>query len=92
MILYLIKTGKQKLFYLLKQILILTMEFINKEGKLFRTRKGTKDIELTPESETKFFYADGTDRQIEFELDAQGKVTKAWFINTGQKGELKKIE
>jgi CubicO group peptidase (beta-lactamase class C family) len=75
-----------------KYFAFLTMEFVNKNGKLFRTRKGTKDIELTPESETKFFYADGTDRQIEFELDAQGKVTKAWFINTGQKGELKKIE
>lgn len=70
----------------------LTMEFISKDGKLYRTRKGTPDIELIPESETKFFYADGTDRQIEFELDTSGKVTKAWFINTGQKGELKKVK
>ena len=43
------------------------------------------DIELKPESNTKFFYGDGTDRQIEFEIDAAGKVTKAWFLNTGQK-------
>ncbi|MEP7321458.1 MAG: serine hydrolase [Saprospiraceae bacterium] len=75
-----------------KYFAFLTMEFVNKDGKLYRTRKGTKDIELTPESESKFFYTDGTDRQIEFEMDTQGKVTKAWFINTGQKGELKKIE
>lgn len=73
-----------------KYVAFLTMEFISKDGKLYRTRKGTKDIELIPESETKFFYSDGTDRQIEFELDANGKVKKAWFINTGQKGELKK--
>jgi hypothetical protein len=47
---------------------------------------------LKPESNTKFFYGDGTDRQIEFETDSSGKVTKVWFLNMGQKGELKKIE
>ena len=70
----------------------LTLQFIKKDDKLYRHREGTKDIELKPESETKFFYGDVTDRQIEFETDAAGKVTKAWFINTGQKGEMKKIE
>ncbi len=70
----------------------LTLEFIKKDNKLWRHRNGTADIELKPESETKFFYADGTDRQIAFEVDNSGKVTKAWFINTGQKGELKKIQ
>ena len=68
------------------------LEFIKKDGRLYRHRKGTNDIELKPESETKFFYSDGTDRQIEFEVDNTGKVIKAWFINTGQKGELKKEE
>jgi CubicO group peptidase (beta-lactamase class C family) len=70
----------------------LILEFIVKDGKLYRHRNGTADIELKPESLTKFFYADGTDRQIEFEVDTAGNVTKAWFINTGQKGELKKIQ
>ncbi len=70
----------------------LTLEFIRKGDKLFRHRNGTADIELKPESNTKFFYSDGTDRQIEFETDATGKITKVWFLNTGQKGELKKIE
>jgi CubicO group peptidase (beta-lactamase class C family) len=69
----------------------LTLEFIKRDGKLFRYRKGTQDIELKPESATKFFYADGTDRQIEFETDTTGKVIRVWFINTGQKGEMKKI-
>ena len=77
-------TGKYSAF--------LTLVLIKKDGKLYRHRDGTADIELKPESDTKFFYGDGTDRQIEFELDGNGKVTKAWFINTGQKGELKKIE
>ncbi|HLY72322.1 MAG TPA: hypothetical protein VKR53_21475, partial [Puia sp.] len=77
--------------YVGKYSAFLTLVFIKKDGKLYRHREGTADIELKPESETKFFYNDGTDRQIEFEVDGTGKVTKAWFINTGQKGELKKI-
>ncbi|HEX4850050.1 MAG TPA: serine hydrolase, partial [Puia sp.] len=77
--------------YVGKYSAFLTLVLIKKNGKLYRHREGTADIELKPESETKFFYSDGTDRQIEFELDNTGKVSKAWFINTGQKGELKKI-
>jgi len=69
-----------------------TMQFIKKDGKLYRHRTGTPDIELKPESATKFFYGDGTDRQIEFEVDANGKVTKTWFLNMGQKGEIKRVE
>jgi hypothetical protein len=70
----------------------LTLEFIVKDGKLYRHRNGTPDIELKPESTVKFFYGDGTDRQIEFEVDAAGKIIKTWFLNSGQKGEMKKIE
>jgi len=78
--------------YVGKYSAFMTLVFIKRDGRLYRHRDGTPDIELKPESETKFFYADGTDRQIEFEVDQSGKVTKAWFINSGQKGELKKLE
>ena len=78
--------------YVGKYSAFMTLIFIKKDGKLYRHREGTPDIELIPESETKFFYSDGTDRQIEFDVNKNGKVLKAWFINTGQKGELKKIE
>lgn len=77
--------------YVGKYSAALTLEFIKKNGKLYRHRNGTADIELKPESNTKFFYADGTDRQIEFEK-ANGKVTKVWFINMGQQGEMKKVQ
>ncbi|HLK29210.1 MAG TPA: serine hydrolase [Puia sp.] len=70
----------------------LTIEVIKKDGKLYRHRDGTPDIELKPESETKFFYADDSDRQLEFEVDKEGKVTRIWFINNGQRGEMKKLE
>lgn len=70
----------------------LTLEVIKKDNKLFRHRDGTEDIELKPESATKFFYADDSNRQLEFELDQAGKVIKIWFINNEQRGEMKKIE
>jgi CubicO group peptidase (beta-lactamase class C family) len=78
--------------YVGKYAAFLTLQLIKKDGKLYRHRNGTADIELKPESETKFFYGDGTDRQLEFDLDSSGNITKIWFINTGQKGEMKKIE
>ena len=78
--------------YVGKYSAFLTLEVIKKDGKLYRHRQGTPDIELKPESETKFFYADDSDRQLEFEVDKSGKVVKIWFINNGQKGEMKKIE
>ncbi|MEN9685505.1 MAG: hypothetical protein RLZZ28_1291 [Bacteroidota bacterium] len=68
----------------------LTMEFIKKDNKFYRHREGSPDIELKPESTTKFFYADDSNRQIEFELDAAGNITKVWFINNEQRGEMKK--
>ncbi|HYM95098.1 MAG TPA: serine hydrolase [Chitinophagaceae bacterium] len=78
--------------YVGKYSAFMTLEFFKKDGKLYRHLNGTADIQLIPESETKFFYADGSDRQIEFEVDKTGKVIKTWFINNGLKGEMKKIE
>src|SRR4051794_13326694 len=69
--------GKYKAF--------LTIEVIEKDGKLYRHRDSTADIELKPESDTKFLYADGSNRGLEFEVDSTGKVTRIWFLNNGQK-------
>ncbi|HLX92034.1 MAG TPA: hypothetical protein VKR32_10150, partial [Puia sp.] len=68
------------------------LELIKKDGKLYRHRDGIPDVELKPEAETKFFYADESDRQLEFEVNAEGKVVKTWFYNSGQKGEIKKVQ
>ena len=78
--------------YIGKYNAFLTLQVIKKDGKLYRHRDGTPDIELKPESETKFFYDDDSDRQLEFEVDKTGKVTKIWFINSGQRGEMKRVE
>jgi CubicO group peptidase (beta-lactamase class C family) len=64
---------------------------IEQEGnKLYRTASYGNKVELKPESPTKFFYTDGSDRQFEFELGADKKVTKAWLIASGVKTEIKK--
>ena len=68
----------------------ITLELIKKDNKLYRHRDGVPDVELKPESETRFFYADESDRMLEFEVDASGKVVKTWFHNSGQRGEIKK--
>ena len=67
------------------------IELIKKEGKLYRHREGAPDVELKPESNTRFFYADDSDRFIEFETDKEGKVKKAWLITGGDKIEIKKL-
>lgn len=66
----------------------LTIERIG--NKLFRTYPDGFKIELKPESDAKFFYDESRDRQIDFELDVNKKVTKARVINYGIKTEFKK--
>uniref|UniRef100_UPI0031D58D72 serine hydrolase domain-containing protein n=1 Tax=Chitinophaga sp. TaxID=1869181 RepID=UPI0031D58D72 len=67
------------------------VELIRKEGKLYRKGNGIDDIELIPESEKKFYYSDGTDRQIEFVTNAKGEVVKGYVIMGGLKLPLEKI-
>jgi len=59
-----------------------------KGTKLFRVLPNGMSLELKPESATKFFYSDGSDRQIEFEMGADKKITKSWLIANGIKTEL----
>lgn len=61
----------------------------NKNGKLYRVTKSGEPKELKPESKTKLFYADGTDRQIELVFNKQA-IEKVFFISDGIKLELKK--
>jgi CubicO group peptidase (beta-lactamase class C family) len=69
------------------------MELIKKDGKLFcHYEDATTNTELKPESTTKFFYYNGVDNQLEFELDSSGKVQKAFFIFKGMKKEIKKLD
>lgn len=76
--------------YVGKYIATGPIELIKKDGKLYRHRDGSADIELKPESKTRFFYADNSGRFIEFEIDKTGKMIKGWFIGNGEKVEMKK--
>ena len=68
------------------------MELFKKEGKLFcRYETRTTETELKPESVTKFFNDNGVDQQIEFKVNATGKVVKAFSIFSGMKKEIEKI-
>jgi hypothetical protein len=61
---------------------------VSRGRKLYRHRVGIPDMELKPESATKFFYADASDRQIEFVVDGNNKVVKAYLIANGVRPEL----
>jgi len=66
------------------------LELIIKGNKLYRKGRGTDDIELKTESANKFFYSDGSDRQIEFD-NAENGTIKAYIIVWGLKIEMKKL-
>lgn len=62
----------------------------NQSGRLFRVVASGEPKELKPESPTKLFYADGSDRQIELVFDGRA-VRQVFFISEGLKIELKKV-
>jgi len=64
------------------------IQLIKSDDKLFR-KKANSQIELKAESTTKFFYGDGSDRQIEFIVDSTGKILTIYFIIDGIKEEIK---
>ena len=56
----------------------------NRDGLLYRTAEGAAPVQLKPESMTKLFYTDGTDRQVELVL-THDAVQQAAFIDNGVK-------
>jgi CubicO group peptidase (beta-lactamase class C family) len=66
-----------------------TFELIRKGDKLFR-KTGNNELEMFPESNTKFFFNDFIDTQINFVVDENGKVIKTEMIRSGYISELKK--
>jgi CubicO group peptidase (beta-lactamase class C family) len=62
------------------------LELVVVNGKLYRRRAGAPDVELKPESNTRFFYADMSDRFIEFKTE--GGKRKSYLTSGGQTIEL----
>jgi len=68
-------------------------ELVEDNNKLYLKPDASRDfkMELKPESETKFFLARDHDQEIEFVLDLKGNIIKCYFINKGQKLEIKRL-
>lgn len=66
------------------------IEIARKDGKYYRNKKGWRAVELQPESAGKLFSTGYWDEQFEFELDANGKIKRAYFIQGGMKKPLTK--
>jgi CubicO group peptidase (beta-lactamase class C family) len=67
-----------------------TLQIIKKNGKLYR-KTARSELELKPESNTRFFYDDDSDRWIEFTLDGAGKIASAVLVNEGFTYPLKRL-
>lgn len=70
------------------------MELTKRDGKLYRRfEKATAEVELKPESNTRFFIdSPGADWQLEFELNPSGNVAKTFVIVNGMKKKIDKIK
>lgn len=64
------------------------VEILQKDGKLYYN---SKEIELIPESKTKFFRADNNDRTIKFIQDKSGEYNSIILTKGGVKEVIKKI-
>jgi CubicO group peptidase (beta-lactamase class C family) len=62
------------------------IELVLVNNKLYRRRPGAPDLELKPESATRFFYADNSDRFIEFV--EEGGQKKGYLIAATEKYPL----
>jgi CubicO group peptidase (beta-lactamase class C family) len=71
---------------------VFPIEFLKANSTLYIHTGSGPDIMLLPESANKFFFANGTDQQIEFETDSNDNPTRVWHIAWGIRKELKKIE
>ena len=60
------------------------------DGKIFRRIDDSPEMEVIPESETKFYYSDRQDKVFEFLPGANGNATEGWFIMNGLKYRLNK--
>ncbi|MCW3089990.1 MAG: hypothetical protein JWP81_1059 [Ferruginibacter sp.] len=71
---------------------VFPIEFVNRNDVLYISSGTAPGIKLKHESKNKFFFADGTDQQIEFDMDNNDKVLSVWHTAWGVRKELTKVE
>jgi CubicO group peptidase (beta-lactamase class C family) len=80
--------------YKFKDSFISTIEIIAKKNTLYRVAPagGSDTTELIAESPKKFFYGDGSDRQIKFNMNTQGKTLSLNMVSSGFIYEMIKVK
>jgi CubicO group peptidase (beta-lactamase class C family) len=68
------------------------IDIVVKDNKLNRRIEGAPDLEIIPESETKFFYSDGQDKVFDFTQNGTNEITQCWFVINGMKYKLDKTK
>jgi hypothetical protein len=63
-------------------------KIIQKGGKLFEYVNGADDVELKSETEKIFFTSSVADRQLIFDTDSKGNVTRVWRNIAGLQVDL----
>ena len=71
---------------------VFPIEFVSKDDTLNIFSAYGPGIKLIPETEKKFYYANGLDEQIEFETDTTGNLLAVWQIAWGVKKKLKRLD
>ncbi|MGG9962478.1 serine hydrolase domain-containing protein [Ferruginibacter sp. SUN106] len=71
---------------------VFPVTFVNKNDTLYIQSPFGPDIRLKTETASKFFFANGTDQQIEFETDKSGSIVNVWHTAWGVRRVLKKAE
>jgi len=71
---------------------VFPIEFVCKDDTLNIFSAYGPGIKLIPETEKKFYYANGLDEQIEFETDTTGNLLAVWQIAWGVKKKLKRLD
>lgn len=68
------------------------IDIVIKDNKLYRRIEGAPDLEIIPESETKFFYSDGQDKVFDFTQNGTNEITQCWFVINGMKYRLDRMK
>ena len=83
---------KMRFTKIILSILFPIATFAQKNTSTFEAYMQGQDMELIPESETKFFNAEGSDQQLIFTKDSGGNIAKVFYIGYGVKKEIVKID
>ena len=69
-----------------------TFEIIKTNGKLYHKSASGSETELKPESDSRLFYNNYSDRQLQFVFNKNGEIVTVFLLDSGIKKEIGKID